>query len=96
LRLADLRARRRAMEDLYAALQAVRNVHSALVSTLRIRSVLRFVVQALCISRVFSLSLRSCLVFNPYVPKLELESPLSKLIIGYSNFQSLFVLLKKM
>lgn len=38
LRLADLRARRRAMEDLYAALQAVRNVHSALVSTLRIRS----------------------------------------------------------
>lgn len=39
LRLADLRARRRAMEDLYAALQAVRNVHSALVSTLRIRSV---------------------------------------------------------
>lgn len=38
LRLADLRARRRAMEDLYAALQAVRNVHRALVSTLRIRS----------------------------------------------------------
>ncbi|KAG0615590.1 hypothetical protein M758_5G053700 [Ceratodon purpureus] len=38
LRLADLRARRRAMEDLYAALQAVRNIHSALVSTLRIRS----------------------------------------------------------
>lgn len=38
LRLADLRARRRAMEDLYAALQAVKNVHSALVRILRIRS----------------------------------------------------------
>jgi hypothetical protein len=40
LRLADLRARRRAMEDLYAALQAVKNVHSALVRILRIRSVM--------------------------------------------------------
>lgn len=38
LRLADLRARRRAMEDLYVALQAVKNVHTALTSTLRIRN----------------------------------------------------------
>ncbi|KAG0594165.1 hypothetical protein M758_UG053900 [Ceratodon purpureus] len=38
LRLASLRAGRRAMENLHAALQAVKNVHSALVSTLRIRS----------------------------------------------------------
>jgi len=44
LRLADLRARRRAMEDLYAALQAVKNVHSALARTLKIRSVLLIVV----------------------------------------------------
>lgn len=42
LRLADLRARRRAREDLYAALQAVKNVHSALVRILRIRSAMRF------------------------------------------------------
>uniref|UniRef100_A0A7I4B197 Uncharacterized protein n=1 Tax=Physcomitrium patens TaxID=3218 RepID=A0A7I4B197_PHYPA len=39
LRLADLRARRRAMEDLYAALQAVKSVHDALVRTLKIRSI---------------------------------------------------------
>lgn len=44
LRLADLRARRRAMEDLYAALQAVKNVHSALARTLRVRSVFLIVV----------------------------------------------------
>lgn len=50
LRLADLRARRRAMEDLYAALQAVRNVHSALVSTLRIRSVSKAFCQCIKIS----------------------------------------------
>ena len=50
MRLADLRARRRAMEDLYAALQAVKNVHSALVSTLRIRSVMRYTVfNILCV-----------------------------------------------
>jgi len=42
LRLVDLRARRRAMEDLYAALQVVKNVHSALIRTLRIRSVLLY------------------------------------------------------
>lgn len=42
LRLADLRARRRAMEDLYAALQAVKSVHDALVRTLKIRSVVQF------------------------------------------------------
>ncbi|XP_024364945.2 senescence-associated protein AAF, chloroplastic isoform X2 [Physcomitrium patens] len=38
LRLADLRARRRAMEDLYAAVLVVKNVHDALVSTLKTRS----------------------------------------------------------
>ncbi|XP_024374900.1 senescence-associated protein AAF, chloroplastic isoform X2 [Physcomitrium patens] len=38
LRLVDLRARRRAMEDLYAALEVVKNVRDALVNTLRVRS----------------------------------------------------------
>jgi hypothetical protein len=38
LRLADLRARRRAMEDLHVSLQIVKNVHSALVSTLQLRA----------------------------------------------------------
>ncbi|CAK9266256.1 unnamed protein product [Sphagnum jensenii] len=38
LRLADLRARRRAMEDLHISLEIVKNVHSALVSTLLLRA----------------------------------------------------------